>query len=224
MGFGQNAGVPNHHRRRGGDVHRLHLQLHRTHHRHPQCRRPVRLCASGIRARLRLLRRRRHADRVRVRAARHRLGDRSLSGGAVPGRRSEAGGLRRLCDLRRAQHRRREDRRQLRAGGDRPGHRRAAGLHGCRGAGLLLGAFYRPRMGWRSHAKRSHDRRRLRRHPLRHLVLPRHRGRRHGGGRGDHAARHPARLHQRHRDPAGASLRCDDLRGRRGRLAPHQQH
>ena len=83
------AGLSRHVRVRRPDVHDLHLQLHRADDGDPACRRPVRVQPARLRAAGRLRRRLRDADRVRVRAAGDRAGDRRLPQRAVPGARPE---------------------------------------------------------------------------------------------------------------------------------------
>ncbi len=66
------------------DVHLFHLQLHRIDHRHSQCGRALRLQPARVRDLWRHAGRPGHVDRIRLRAAGYRDGDRRVSECAVP--------------------------------------------------------------------------------------------------------------------------------------------
>ena len=224
MGECRHPRLPRHHDADRGDVRRLHLQLHRTHHGHPSGWRPLRIQLPCLRADGRVHRRLRDADRVRLRPSGHRPCHRGLPQRPVPEPRPEARRARRLSRVHAAQHRRRADRGDVRIARHHPGRGRTPRLHGRRGAGLQLVELCRQWLGRRIQLRPPRHRRDVRGDSLRDLVLPRHRGRRHGGRGGEGPQAHDShRLHHRCPHADGPCLRRDDLRGRRRRLENAEQ-
>ncbi|ABA49155.1 hypothetical protein BURPS1710b_0143 [Burkholderia pseudomallei 1710b] len=204
---------------RRGDVHDLHLQLHRAHDVDSARGRPVRLCAARVRPGGRLSGGRRDPCRVRVRAARDRARDRRVPARAVSRPRAEARGDGRVPRVHGAEYRRRADRRDVRARRHAARDLRAARVHGRRVAGLRLEQLREGRLGGRRSLQRRRVPWHVRGDPVRDLVLPRDRGRR-DGGRGGEAPEtlDSDRVRGRHPDARGARDRRDGVRGRRGRL------
>ena len=206
LGIGGHARLSRHDGVRGADVHHLHLQLHRADHRDPARRRAVRVQPARLRPARRLPGGLRDADRVRVRAAGDRAGDRRLPQRAVPGARRP---------------------RSRRVGAYVVFM--ALNIVGVRIAATfelfvtLLAIFellvfmgvVAPGFRWRNFVaggwagadalQQRGDPRHVRRDPVRDLVLPRDRGRGDGrrGGEGP-APLDPDRLHRRHPDAGGA--------------------
>ena len=85
LGEGRDAGLSGHVGLRRGDVHDVHLQLHRTHHLDSARGRALRLRQAGVRPGGRIHRRHGDTGRVRVRATRHFAGHRRVSPYPVSG-------------------------------------------------------------------------------------------------------------------------------------------
>ncbi|CAG9218373.1 conserved hypothetical protein [Burkholderia vietnamiensis] len=225
LGERRHAGLRHHRAVRRGDVHHLHLQLHRADHVDPARGRPVRVCAPRVRPDRRLSRRRRDARRIRVRAARDRAGDRRIPARAVSGARAEARGDGRVSRVHGAEHRRRADRRDVRAGRHAVRDLRAAGVHGRRVAGLRVEQLHEGRLGRRRSLQHGRVPRHVRGDSVRDLVLPRDRRRRDGRrGSEEPEALDPDRLRGRHPDARGPRDRRDGVRRRRGRLDQAREH